>query len=349
MIQRWNSSIQSSNTPTFNKVGILRDDFALYRCMVTEVLYVDDPKNISKNAKNPEVLYTVAILGGHASGQTLSYCRLASWLGGSTNHSERILTPATKKLNKAKLQDQEGDIVFVQFIQGFDSFPVIIALAKGPKDKSGAKKADGPRFLDIYNGMQTEVNNKGEYKRSITTGETKEGKFTAKKEKLISEDWTIDEKVTKTFKSGLKIEEDGKQDKISVTTKGGLKVVSDGKGDKSEITTSGGAAVKLEGKTKKATLTTGAAKVEIDGTSSKITIKVGSAEISVDGNTGKIQLKSNFVDLGSSPSDFVVLFSQLMSQFATHSHITTAPGAPTSPPLAPLLPSTGSLTVKCQS
>jgi len=78
MRRRWDGSIQSTNVPTYDKLGIGREDFALYRAMVIKVLYVDDPANISKNSQNPEVLYDCVILGGSASGQILSFCRLAS-------------------------------------------------------------------------------------------------------------------------------------------------------------------------------------------------------------------------------------------------------------------------------
>jgi hypothetical protein len=106
MRQRWDGSRESTNTPSWNKVGIHKEDFGMYRCLVIEVLYADDDKNISKNSPNPEVLYTVAILGGAASGQTLSYCRLASWLGGINNHSERTLTATSKDLSKVMTRIQ---------------------------------------------------------------------------------------------------------------------------------------------------------------------------------------------------------------------------------------------------
>ena len=326
MRTRWNGSIRSSNTPTYDQEGIARNDYMLYRCMVTKVLYVDDPANISKNATNPEVLYEVIILGGTEAGQTLSNCRLASWLGGNSNYSERILTASSKDPSKVKLVDHDGDIVYIEFIQGHDAYPIILGLAKGLKDTSGAKKSDGPRFIDVYNGVTTKINNKGEWSRSMKSGKVSNGAFKAESSDLIKEEWTSTEQQVTTFKSGLQITNDGKNDKVNITTAGGSSVIVDGKG-------------------KKATVTTGSSKIEIDGNSSKITIKAGSAEIIVDGNSGKIQLNSNFVDLGTSVSDFVTQFTQLASSFATHMHVGNL-GAPTSPPMAPLLTTVGSQTVK---
>lgn len=329
MKQRWNGSVQSSNVPSYGKVGISRDDFGLYRCMITKVLYVDDPGNISKNSQNPEVLYEVIILGGFASGQILSYCRLASWLGGNDNYSERTLTPTSKSISKDSLSKHDGDVVFVQFVQGHDSYPIIIATSKGLSNNKAAKKADGPRFLEQFNGVQTEIDNKGQIHRTMFGGTTDSGRFTPGKSSVIKEEWLKDELLTRKFKTGLTITEDGKNDKVSIKTAGGPEVVVDGKG-------------------KKATFTIGSSEVTIDGTGNKISIKAGSTEILVDGGSGKISLKGEMIDLGSSVADFVTQFTQLATAFATHTHIGNL-GAPTSPPNAPLLTTVGSQTVKVQA
>jgi hypothetical protein len=125
------------------------------------------------------------------------------------------------------------------------------------------------------------------------------------------------EKTTRTYKSGLKIEEDGAGDKVTITTAGG-------------------------------------AIIEIDGSGGKITLTKGSTIIELDGNGDKISLKGGFVDLGSSVSDFAVLFTELLTAFNTHTHpfIDITPGGPvpsvTMPPTAPMLQTVGSTTVKVQ-
>jgi hypothetical protein len=307
--QRWNGSIQSSNTPTYDKTGLTREDYAMYRCLITDVLYVDDDKNISKNAKNPEVLYEVAILGGWASGQTLSFCRLAPYFG------ERTLKATSKDISKDRLEEQDGDVVYVQFIQGHDAYPVIIGIAKQFSDATGAKKSDGPRSRDEYNGLETLIDNKGNFTQTMMGGKTDDGVFTAGEDGIVIEEWKAeDEVVTRTYKSGLVVTEDGKNDKVDITTSGGVQTTLDGK-------------------------------------SNKITIKAGSSEIDIDGGSGKISIKGEMVELGSSVSDFVTMFTQLASAFGSHFHM--APQAPagtlpTSPPTAPLLTSVGSQTVKVQ-
>lgn len=318
MRRHWDGSIQSSNTPTWDKTGLKREDYAVYRCLVTQVLYVDDDQNISKNSQNPEVLYEVVILGGAPSGQTLSNCRLAGYLGGDTNHSERTLTATSKDISDVRLEDNDGDIVYVQFNQGHDAYPVIIGLAKGLHDTTGAALADGPRLLDFFNGFQTNINNKGEYSRTLNGGSTSNGRFTPGTSAILNETWSQDEKLTRTYKSGLVVTEDGANDKVAMTTSGGASVTLDGKG-------------------------------------MTISIKAGSTEVLIDGNSGNIALKGQTVDLGSSTSDFVTMFTALASAWAQHTHPFTdiTPGGPvpsmTQPPNAPLLSTVGSQTVKVQS
>lgn len=163
MRQRWNGSMQSSNTPTWDKTGILKEDYNQYRCMVIKVIYADDPQNITKNSQNPEVLYDVVILGGFNTGQILSNARVSSGLGGNSNYSERTLTSTSKDISKTRLSEQDGDIVLVEFIQGHDGYPFIVGTAKGPHNRIAATRALGPRSIEEYNGLVTEINNFGEY------------------------------------------------------------------------------------------------------------------------------------------------------------------------------------------
>lgn len=312
MRTRWNGSVQSSNTPTYNKTGIAREDYATYRCMVIDTLYVDDDKNISKNSKNPEVLYECVILGGAASGQIISFCRLASYLGGDVNYSERNLSKSTKDISKVKLADHDGDVVYVQFNQGHDAYPMIIGLAKGINDKIAAKKADGPRFIEAYNGIETLISNKGERTTTLRGGETTDGRFKAGVDSIIKEEWLKDEKIVRTYKTGMTVTEDGKNEKVEIKTSGGVVTSLDGKGN-------------------------------------KISIKAGSTEIVIDGGSGKISLKGDMIDLGTSVTDFVTKFTELASAFATHFHmVPQAPSGvlPSQPPVAPLLSTVGSQSVK---
>lgn len=295
---RHDGSIQSGMTPTPSNVG-RQDDFAIYRCMVTRVIYVDDSSNITANSSNARVLYDVVVLGGFSSGQIISNCRLASIFGGDTSYFERILRAASNDVSKTKLSSADGDIVYVQFVQGHTGYPVIIALDNGinTKGKIGATSSQGPRSLKEYNGVRETINKDGEFQLDIKGGSSnsEKGSFTPNSDSQIT----------------VKADKDGK---YTITTKSG-------------------------------------ATIEIDGPGNKITLLKGSTIIELDGNGDKISLKGGFIDLGASVSDFAVLFTELLTTFNSHTH--NAPQAPagvlpTTPPLAPMLQTVGSLTVKVQ-
>ena len=82
-------------------------------------------------------------------------------------------------------------------------------------------------------------------------------------------------------------------------------------------------------------------------------MKADSTEVIIDGASGKISLKGDFVDLGASIADMSVLFTQLATAFNSHTHsfIDLSPvpvQSVTFPPVAPLLVSVASKSVKLQ-
>lgn len=313
---RSDGSVQSNATPT---PGRLRtDDYAMYRCVVTKVIYVDDPQNVTTNASNPRVLYDLVVIGGYGSGQIISNARLSSDLGGESGYYERVLKACSTEISNSRLSDADGDIVYVQFVQGHTGFPVIVALDNGihTSDKIGAKLADGPRSIRQFNGVRETINKDGEKVLEVHggTANSEKGGFSKASTPLLTETISKDEKVTRAFKSGLQVVEDGAGDKVTITTAGG-------------------------------------AIINVDGAGGKITLTKGSTIIELDGNGDKISLKGGFVDLGASVSDFAVLFTELLTAFNTHTHM--APQAPagtlpTTPPVAPMLQIVGSQTVKVQ-
>lgn len=178
MKQRWDGSIQSSNTPTYQQQGLERENYGLYRCMITKVFYTDDPNNITQNARNPCVIYEAVILGGFEQGQTIFPCRLAPSLGGNYNYEDYTLQATSKDISKVDLHDHDGDIVYVLFNQGHDSYPVIIASDKGLNDVfSGTSSALGPRRISQYNGVYQEINNQGELTIKRKGGSLSNGRF----------------------------------------------------------------------------------------------------------------------------------------------------------------------------
>lgn len=312
MRTRWNGSIQSGNTPTHDKNR--EDDPYVYRCMITKVIYVDDADNFTKNSQNPEVLYDCVVIGGFQAGSPISGCRLSNQLGGSFNYESKGLRAATKDISKTKLSENDGDIVYVQFVQGHSGYPVIMGLGTGIKDaSSGTSRAQGPRSLKAFNGWVEEISNKGEFSIKQYIGSTTDGIFTALDTINYKFEALKDEVVKETFKSGMVVTKDGKNDSMTITTAGGAVVL-------------------------------------IDGKNNKCSIKAGSTEVLIDSSTGKISLKGSMVDLGSSVSDMVTQFTALATAFATHMHPYTDDGNPsiTGPPTAPLMTDVGSQSVKVQ-
>ena len=310
---RPDGSIQPSSVPTWQNVTI-KEDHAIYRCMVTALKYSDDPRNITANAPNPRVLYDVVVLGGLAAGQIITDCRLSSEFGGINSYWERTLQASSKEVTGAKLADCDGDVVFVQFVQGHVGYPVIVALDNGIKTSGsiGAKLADGPLSKKQFNGVYEEVNKDGEWVFKVKGGKAtvEKGSFTPNKDPLVSLKIDKDEKYTREYKGKLKIEEDGKNDKVTTTFNGGLKVEEDGKNDKVVITTKGGLVLTLDGSGKKAEIVTGAgAKFAIDGQSGTV-----SAE---DNAGGKLKINGSKVGLGNATNELVDLVQQLAQALST--------------------------------
>lgn len=95
----------------------------------------------------------------------------------------------------------------------------------------------------------------------------------------------------------------------------------------------------------------GKTKVAVDAKANKITLTAGSTFVEIDGASGNIKLSGKSIDLGQSVSDFVTMFTELATAFNEHTHqYSPGPGSPTptTPPMAPLLETVGSQTVKVQ-
>lgn len=356
-MRRVDGSVQSANVPSYSKLAQTKKlDHSIYRCMVTNVYYTDDPKN--KTFQNKQVTYDVVILGGPREGQFITNVKAMSQLGGEFNYSERVFRKLEAPLSgpgKKPIAEQVGDIVYVGFIQGSTSAAVILGAGTSPLDKTktGATKADGPRLVHEYNGVFDRIDKNGNLSKWIKGGsfDAERGVFVPNEEDakfIVKEEYSAqNETLTRTYKSGLKVTEDGANDKVSVATKAGLKVDTDGKGDKVTITTKGGSVLTVDGTTDKHSLVTaGGVEATLDGSANTLSIKAGTTEILIDGASGTVSIKGDIVEVGKTPADLAVLFTELATAFASHTHMVSSVGAPTSPPMAPLPSSVGSQTIK---
>lgn len=292
---RPDGSVQSSTTPTLQNLGA-QEDNSLYRCMVTKVIYVDDAQNITTNATNPRVLYEVVVLGGFASGQVIGNCRLASILGGNFNYYERTLRPASKNVSKSSLSTNDGDIVYVQYVQGNRGAPVIVGLDQGISTGTavGAKTANGQIEHHQYNGIESLIDASGNFTWIRHGGKTDKTLSAFVPDKTEDVKFNVGPgKVTLTFKSGVTMTIDGTGDQITLATKGG-------------------------------------AQVSIDGATDTILLKTkGSGELKL--SAGKVALGSSTAELLDQISKQLEKLNTVFSAVASHTHIGNL-GYPTAPP-----------------
>jgi hypothetical protein len=166
-------SIQSANLPAFNRLAKNRvdRDFGLYRCMITRTFFVDDPNNTT--FENQQVTYEAVILGGAKEGTILQNVKAMSEYGGEYNYSEKIYRPiSTKNLEDKPISQQDGDIVFIQFLQGNTRAPVIVGAGVQPQDLdfTGSTIADGYVSQSQYNGVYELIDKNGNYLLQIKGG-----------------------------------------------------------------------------------------------------------------------------------------------------------------------------------
>ncbi len=351
---RKDSSIQSANLPNTSLQNEVNKDFAIYRCLVIEVFFIDDKKNLTFD--NRQVTYDLLILGGKKEGQILNNARTSNHLGGQYNYHERIYRKAINPFSgpkAVKIPEQKGDIVYVSFINGDPSFPLIIGCGVSPLDKTttGSDKAKGSIWKQEYNGVFQEINKNGEFElvrkggvyneagqyfvpadrsNEEENGNTTEEKFQARMK--FAKDYMLWEDP----KSVIKL--DKANEKLSFTI-GENKVLLeiDGKGDKFTL------------KLKSGTL------IEADGSSGLVSIKADSGNLITIDKSGEITIKATskvsvdapLVDVGSNAAYAVTLFENLLSEFMKHTHpIPGNIGPPvTSIPSAPLISLVGSTSV----
>lgn len=359
MRRRYDNSVQSNNTPTPQNMG-RKPDYKVYRCMVKKVLFTDNENNYTKNSQSPKVLYDVIVLGGFQEGQVIYNCFMLNPFGGNSGYSERVLKASTKDLNKVSLQEQDGDIVFVQFVQGDRRYPIIMGVDAGISPiVPGATSEDGSIARSEFNGISETIDNEGQYtmtRRGGTydpvtqvftpTAEDQDPNFTAKFELLadsvaIRDGLNLIRMTRETCLLELNLGEgklvkqfDGKNEKTTTTYESGMTVTEDGKNDEVQIVTAGGMTI------------------TVNGNSKVFTVVDGDVELKVDASAGQIDVKSEVVRLGSAVTDLATKFTALAHAFNSHSHTALVAGGsssgphPTSVPLSPLTQSVGSKGVK---
>lgn len=328
MARRGDGSILPSALRGGQNRRAVEQDFGTYRCMVVKLHFIDDETNLT--FKNAQVTYDAIILSGRKEGQTIVNAKLCGELGGQYNFEEKVLRATSKPFSgesAVALADHDGDIVYITFVNGNTSTPIIIGFGTQQldEDNTGATRAEGARHVKQFNGVKTEIDKNGKYTKQVKSGTyDEEGAFLLPDEDAKYEE-TIDKELrTRKYKSGLEITEDGENDKVTFKLASGTLIDVDGAGG---IT------------------------FEADGATKIVINKEGDIDL-VSGT--KVNIKAPLVDVGEGAAFSSTLFENLLSEFAKHTH--TIPGSAvagpfpvtgvTGIPAAPLIKLVGSQSVK---
>lgn len=373
---RQDGSVRSANTPAKRTLAAenVEVDNGMYRCMVIEVYYTDDEKNLTFN--NKQVTYDCLILGGRREGQIIANCKMSNLLGGQFNYHERILRKAESPFNGQGAVEpgrQKGDIVYVQFL-GKTSNPIIIGLGTHVLDETatGAIIEDGPVDKYEYNGVNTTINKNGEWEfvRKGGTFNAEKGYFTPAdratedgleepeqlfqarlkfsdnimlwEDPVSSIEFKRDEKlwthIVGKEESVYKETIDGNAEVLKRVYKSGIEITEDGGSDKIQFKLASGTLIDVDG-------AGGIVTIESDGSNKIIIDKSG--EITIQASS-KVNIQAPLVDVGEGAAFSSTLFENLLTEFAAHTHLSTSILTPavSSPPLAPLISLVGSQSVK---
>lgn len=145
--------------------------------LVVARYFVDDPRNRSKRF----VEYTCRDL--HTS-ELYPNCRQLGQMSGVDDGDDNTLRPSTSFLpgatgvtgavvnEQTPAKDVDGDQVFVGFVSGSRSRPVIVGVFRHSGSQYGATAEQGERRLTRHKGTTIEVNSSGEYTIRHKSGST---------------------------------------------------------------------------------------------------------------------------------------------------------------------------------
>lgn len=316
---REDGSFDSSNNPIKENRHLVRD-FGLYAAQIREVIYPDDIETPTDGQKQaPEVAYEIIIVGGPRDGQVFPNATTVNRFGGRHNFEEIILKktttllgndPASMLLPTNPMEQLNGDVVYIQFLNGDPRFPIIIGTARHPTQPAEtAQSSDKQRLQTSYNGVTKTIDKDG-----VVTWEKAKGKYvdtpTPDKEGNLVQDTfladLLEESVKVTLdndfvwsmemlysaKDPLKVEIDGKTDKLGFALSGGLKHTMEGEADKATWTTKNGLTVTMDGTEDKVELKTKeGTSLVVDGKGDIIDFKTAAGDsIAFDGKGSQIAI-----------------------------------------------------------
>lgn len=313
---RPDGSIDSSNNPVAGNQYSVRD-FGLYKGQVINVVYTDSEENTSGEDSSPRVQYEVRVMGGPRDGQIFKEVTELQTFGGISNYSERIWkgTTTLTRQDPASIfvlesyEELNGDLVYIQFVNGDLNYPVIIGGARhGVTNFEGATEEDGPRFTTKVNGITTEISKDGEFSWTKANGmfsptpfPNPKGSPTLLQDQFVElpgfeeavqitlgNEFDFLFKMNVTPGQGIEVAIDGTADTFTLTTLVGSSLLIDGTGDKLAFTTAAGLSVTADGLGDKFEVAgVAGATFALDGVSDAFTIATAAgSKLEVSGTSG---------------------------------------------------------------
>jgi hypothetical protein len=270
---RNDGSVRSINNPVRDNRYLLRDH-GLYRGVIREVIYTDNPKNDSGAGQSAtETVYTVMIIGGDKDGQIFNNARVLRTLGGFDNYEE-ISLKATQGISNADITEivaaadpslrsiptLGGDVVYIQFLNGDPHMPVIVGLGNHQQAPRDASTLEGPLYAHRFNGIATDIDKNGEFSWTKDNGayvpyfpnpENPLAPFVNQfaplpgQEEAVSVTLNNEYNLKLSFLPGLTVTADGLKDTVSVATAIGTSWSIDGPTDTFKVSTIGGSSLAL--------------------------------------------------------------------------------------------------------
>ena len=333
---RNDGSVRSTNFPEWGNRHVVRD-FGIYKGAVRSVIYSDDENN---DSAGQEVVYKVIIIGGDRDGQVFDNARVMRGLGGAFNYQETVLKateglsgfdPASPQAagdpSLRNIPTHNGDVVYLQFLNGDIALPLIVGFAHHKKAPDEATESDGQRDIRMFNGCKTFIDADGVFTFTKDNGAYAAAglnpddhtyplvnqfvPFVGGKEAFT---FSVDNQfvVNMALALGPSLVLTGSTtDSLSLTTYLGTSIdITGGTADSVALTTAAGAAFTLDGLGDSLALaTTAGAMINIDGISDSVdisttagnSISLSTSGVAIAGMAGEsLELASGAVTMASS-------------------------------------------------
>ena len=304
-----------------------RELFGVYRGVVLKTVYPDDPKNTTKE----RVEYVVKV-----NGQEYPNAINMRDQGGIYNYHEKIRKGSEKALKgefgKGTFDAElDGEHVYVMFIAGHSSIPLIIGAAEHARQAKYKKhkKADGVFDEREFNGVQFQVDKDSNYTIKQVGRKDKDGavKNTKAKDAFIRLGGIEGDVILKSAKNALvNMDKDGSVQIISkdgsmlsFNAKDGSMIITTKDGNSVTATTSGGITVAEK---------TGKAVINLKDGTAQVTAK------KVLFQSEEASFNSGTTNIGTNAAFHAVLYEMLKIIFDGHTHATVL--GPSGPPLPPM-------------